>query len=135
MKTIRDVSFAGATVYIDNHKLEDFMDDANPVEFPDTEVSTVGVNCNGNMIRNAKPNVVMMSVTVIPCTDDDKFLYDLSDLFQCFSFLCFCCGHVFALHFLSYNLVYIPVTSVKSSCNWKQGQDAGSHLYVCIRQR
>ena len=53
------------------------MDDANPVEFPDTEVSTVGVNCNGNMIRNAKPNVVMMSVTVIPCTDDDKFLYDL----------------------------------------------------------
>ena len=77
MKTIRDVSFAGATVYIDNHKLEDFMDDANPVEFPDTEVSTVGVNCNGNMIRNAKPNVVMMSVTVIPCTDDDKFLYDL----------------------------------------------------------
>lgn len=77
MKTIRDVSFAGATVVVNGHKLEDFMDDANPVEFPDTEVSTVGVNCNGNMIRNAKPNVVMMSVTVIPCTEDDKYLYDL----------------------------------------------------------
>jgi hypothetical protein len=77
MKTIRDVSFAGAKVTVAGQTLEDFMDDANPVEFPDTEVSTVGVNCNGNMIRNAKPNVIMMSVTVIPCSPDDAFLYKL----------------------------------------------------------
>ena len=74
-KPILDVSFAGATVEMAGVTIEDFMDDANPVEFADVEVSSVGVNCNGNMIRNAKPNVIMMSVTVIPGSDADNKLY------------------------------------------------------------
>lgn len=75
---IRDVSFAGATINISgptgSATITDFMDDANPVEFPDVEVSGVGVNLNGNMIRYAKPNVIMMSVTVIPFSDSDNAL-------------------------------------------------------------
>ena len=74
---ILDVSFAGSTVKIGDITITNFMDDANPVEFQDVEVSTVGVNCNGSMIRNAKPNTVMMSVTVIPGSDEDRLLYDL----------------------------------------------------------
>ena len=74
---IKDVSFAGSVVTIAGTTIEDFMDDANPVEFQDVEVSSVGVNCNGSMIRNAQPNVIMMSVTVIPNSDSDKFLYGL----------------------------------------------------------
>jgi hypothetical protein len=74
---IKDVSFAGSTVTVGGIKVSDFMDDANPVEFQDVDVSSVGVNCNGSMIRNAKPNVVMMSVTVIPGSESDEKLYAL----------------------------------------------------------
>lgn len=72
-----DVSFAGSSVTVAGILIKNFMDDANPVEFQDVEVSSVGVNCNGIMVRNAKPNLVMMSVTVIPGSTDDKALYDL----------------------------------------------------------
>lgn len=72
-----DVSFAGSTVTVAGITIKNFMDDANPVEFQDTEVSSVGVNCNGIMIRNARPNVIMMSITVIPGSDDEMKLYDL----------------------------------------------------------
>lgn len=72
-----DVSFAGSVVTVAGITINNFMDDANPVEFPDVEVSGVGVNCNGIMIRHAKPNVVIMSVTVIPGSQEDHKLYDL----------------------------------------------------------
>ena len=74
---MKDVSFAGSTVVVGGVTVRDFMDDANPVEFQDVEVSTVGVNCNGSMIRNAKPNVIMMSITVIPGSPSDNGLYAL----------------------------------------------------------
>lgn len=72
-----DVSFAGSKIKIAGVDVDDFMDDANPIEIQDTEVSSVGVNCNGCMIRNAKPNVIMLSVTVIPGSKTDSDLYKL----------------------------------------------------------
>lgn len=77
---IRDVSFAGSSVTLSGGPfgsvdVKDFMDDANPVEFQDVEVSSVGVNLNGAMIRNAKPNTIMASITVIPFSQTDKQLY------------------------------------------------------------
>ena len=72
-----DVSFAGSTVTVAGHTVKDFMDDANPVDFQDLEVSQVGVNCNGVMIRNAKPAAAMCSITVIPASRDDAFFHDL----------------------------------------------------------
>lgn len=74
---IKDVSFAGSSVTVAGITVNDFMDDANPVEFQDVEVSSVGVNCNGSMVRNAKPNVIMMSLTVIPGSQSDTNLYNL----------------------------------------------------------
>jgi hypothetical protein len=74
---IKDVSFAGSSVTVAGITVTDFMDDANPVEFQDVEVSSVGVNCNGSMVRNAKPNVIMMSLTVIPGSQSDISLYNL----------------------------------------------------------
>ena len=77
-KLLNDVSFAGSSVNISGvGDIRDFMDDANPVEFQDCEVSAVGVNCNGQMIRYAKPSAVMMSVTVIPGSGSDKALWAL----------------------------------------------------------
>lgn len=76
---IQDVSFAGSSITIAwaggaGTVITQFMDDANPIDIQDVEVSTVGVNCNGSMIRNAKPNLIMVSVTVIPNSDDDMAL-------------------------------------------------------------
>ena len=71
---IYDLSYAGCKINFCGYDIDDFMDDANPVTFQEIEVSTVGVNLNGNMIRNAKPNVVMMSVTVIPGSSADNSL-------------------------------------------------------------
>ena len=79
---IKDVSFAGSRVSIAGIDVSDFMDDANPVEFQDVEVSSVGVNCNGSMVRNAKPNTIMMSVTVIPGSNSDNALYNLWKQFR-----------------------------------------------------
>lgn len=79
---LHDVSFAGSTVEVAGITVTDFMDDANPVEFQDVEVSSVGVNCNGSMIRNAKPNVIMMSVTVIPGSANDTAFYNLWKLYR-----------------------------------------------------
>lgn len=83
---IKDVSFAGSSVTISgpigSTTITDFMDDANPVEFQDVEVSSVGVNCNGSMIRNARPNVIMMSVTVIPGSQSDDALYNMWKLYR-----------------------------------------------------
>ena len=72
-----DVSFAGARITVAGITIDNFMDDANPVEFQDTEVSAVGMNCNGVMIRYARPSAVMMSVTVIPGSAEDAKLYRL----------------------------------------------------------
>ncbi len=72
-----DVSFAGSRITIAGITIVNFMDDANPVEFPDVEVTGYGVNCNGVMIRWAKPNAVIMSVTVIPGSNEDAQLYRL----------------------------------------------------------
>ena len=72
-----DVSFAGSKITVAGITISNFMDDANPVEFPDVDVSGYGVNCNGVMIRWAKPNAVIMSVTVIPGSDEDAKLYRL----------------------------------------------------------
>lgn len=72
-----DVSFAGSQVVVAGHTVKQFMDDANPVELSNLEVSQVGVNCNGMMIRHAKPAAAMLSITVIPSSADDAFFHDL----------------------------------------------------------
>ena len=77
MAKLSDISFAGSTVTVAGITIKDFMDDANPVEFQDVELSGVGINLNGNMIRYAKPTPIMMSVTVIPNSDSDKALFSL----------------------------------------------------------
>ena len=77
---IQDVSFAGSEITLSggpfgNVQIKDFMDDANPVEFQDVEVTSAGVNLNGAMIRNAKPNLITASMTVIPLSKSDSTLY------------------------------------------------------------
>lgn len=72
-----DVSFAGSTITVAGRTISQFMDDANPVEFPDMEVTNIGMNFNGKMIRNAKAAACMMSLTVIPSSPDDVFLHGL----------------------------------------------------------
>lgn len=76
---IYDVSAAGSELTISGAGLSltnirDFLDDANPFQFPDTEVSGVGMNFKGALIRYARGNPFMFSVTVCSGSDSDKAL-------------------------------------------------------------
>lgn len=66
-----DVSFVGARLEIDGVWINEFMDDANPVEFQDIEPTTVEWSCNGKMIRTVKPCGMLFSVTVVPNSNSD----------------------------------------------------------------
>lgn len=74
---ILDVSFSGSTVKIAGTIIKDFVDNRNPVEFQDVDVSNVEWSCNGRMIRTIKPAGIMMSVTVIPGSKSDIALRKL----------------------------------------------------------
>lgn len=74
---IQDVSFAGAHLMVGGVSIDDFMDDANPIEFDDLEVSKVEYSCNGKMIRSSIPRAIFMSVTVIPGSPSDHGLQRL----------------------------------------------------------
>lgn len=73
-KSLVDISFAGSVVTINGANITSFMDDQNPIEFQDTEVSNIEWSCNGRMIRSVKPSHILMSVTVIPSSTSDKSL-------------------------------------------------------------
>lgn len=72
-----DVSFAGSTVFIAGRQITQYMDDQNPIDVQNLEVTKVGYNCNGKMIRTAQAGGVMISVTVIPSSSDDAFFHNL----------------------------------------------------------
>ena len=71
---IVDLSFAGSKIRIGGDLIEDFVDDANPVEFAECECATIIYSCSGKMTRIAKPSAIMMSVTVIPGSPSDQRL-------------------------------------------------------------
>lgn len=69
-----DVSFVGSRLEIQGVWINNFMDDANPIEFQDIEPSQVEWSCNGKMIRTVKPGGLLFSVTVIPRSNSDTHL-------------------------------------------------------------
>lgn len=71
---IHDVSFAGSTIVIDGARINEFMDDSNPLDIQDTDTCNIEWSCNGRMIRTIKPSAIMMSITVIPGTASDHAL-------------------------------------------------------------
>ena len=77
---ILDVSAAGSTIRVgEAGEITDFLDDANPFQFPDVEVSGVGMNFKGQVIRYARGNPFMMSVTVCSGSQND---YDLRKMLK-----------------------------------------------------
>lgn len=73
-KAIYDLSFAGSSFVIDGVQIDEFMDDANPIDIQDTDVCNIEWSCNGKMIRTIKPSAVIVSVTVIPGSGSDRAL-------------------------------------------------------------
>lgn len=76
---IEDVSFAGAIVVIDGNTIDDFIDDANPVDFQPCTIAEFQFSMNRKMFRIAKGAPLIMSVTVIPGSPSDTDLYHLWD--------------------------------------------------------
>ena len=74
VKKMYDLSFAGSYIQIGGARVNEFMDDQNPIEIQDAEVSNIEWSCNGRMIRTIKPSAVIISVTVIPGSSSDLAL-------------------------------------------------------------
>ena len=72
---MNDISCAGISVTVGNVTVRDFVDDENPVEFSDHEVSKIEFSCNGKMFRTVKPTPIIMSVTVLGGSQSDRDLY------------------------------------------------------------
>lgn len=71
---IYDRSFAGSTVTIDGIPITEFMDQENPIDIQDTETCNIEWDCEGKMVRTVKPSAILLSVTVIPGSNNDKEL-------------------------------------------------------------
>lgn len=74
---VSDVSVANLIVNIGGVHVVDWMDEGNPIEFSDADVTNIEWSCNGRMIRTVKPSAVMVSVSVIPGSTSDLQLYEL----------------------------------------------------------
>lgn len=74
---VYDRSFAGSTVTIDGIPITEFMDQENPIDIQDTETSNIEWDCEGKMVRTVKPSAILISVTVIPGSENDKKLREI----------------------------------------------------------
>lgn len=76
-KDIYELSFALSSLYIDGHKIEEFVDDSHPIEFQPVEETNVEWSLNGDLIRCVKPSGILLSVSVWAVGEDNKFLHNL----------------------------------------------------------
>lgn len=58
-----------------SHIITEFSDEGTPFDSPDVDASTNKKNLNGTMISSRTPSVYPFSVTVIPGSADDDFLW------------------------------------------------------------
>ena len=54
--------------------IESFADDADPFDFPDIQVVDIAMGLNGDMVSWQKAQVLPVSLSVIPESDDDNNL-------------------------------------------------------------
>lgn len=83
---MEDISGIGITVTIFASKtypagltISQFADDADPLDLPDIEILSEGMNVNGELVTWLTPKPLTVDVNVIPNTEDAKNLDILFD--------------------------------------------------------
>ena len=83
---MEDISGIGITVTIFASKtypagltISQFADDADPLDLPDIEILSEGMNVNGELVTWLTPKPLAVSINVIPNTEDAKNLDILFD--------------------------------------------------------
>lgn len=80
-KSAFDISAVGSSITFSqvngggHHTITEFSDEGTPFDSPDVDASTNKKNLNGTMISSRTPSVYPFSVTVIPGSADDDFLW------------------------------------------------------------
>lgn len=73
-----DISFTGASVSVKQGNrqtvIREFSDEGTPIECNEIEVTGSAVTLNGQLILWRKPNAYVVSLTVIPRSDNDAAL-------------------------------------------------------------
>lgn len=83
---MEDISGIGITVTLFASKtypagltVSQFADDADPLDFPDVELLSEGMNVNGELVTWLTPKPLSVSLNLIPNTEDSKNMDILFD--------------------------------------------------------
>ena len=85
---MQDVSATGVKItvitvptYPQGFEVSEFADNADPLDFPPTQIADYGMGVNGDLVTWTKPAPLEITLNVIPNTDADKnlgILYDMN---------------------------------------------------------
>lgn len=85
---MQDVSATGVKItvitvptYPQGFEVSEFADNADPLDFPPTQIADYGMGVNGDLVTWTKPVPLEITLNVIPNTDADKnlgILYDMN---------------------------------------------------------
>lgn len=85
---MQDVSATGVKItvitvptYPKGFEVSEFADNADPLDFPPTQIADYGMGVNGDLVTWTKPVPLEITLNVIPNTDADKnlgILYDMN---------------------------------------------------------
>lgn len=85
---MQDVSATGVKITVltvptfpQGFEVSEFADNADPLDFPPTQIADYGMGVNGDLVTWTKPVPLEITLNVIPNTDADKnlgILYDMN---------------------------------------------------------
>lgn len=85
---MQDVSATGVKItvitvptYPQGFEVSEFADNADPLDFPPTQIADYGMGVNGDLVTWTRPVPLEITLNVIPNTDADKnlgILYDMN---------------------------------------------------------
>lgn len=85
---MQDVSATGVKItvitvptYPQGFEVSEFADNADPLDFPPTQIADYGMGVNGDLVTWTKPVPLEITLNVVPNTDADKnlgILYDMN---------------------------------------------------------
>jgi len=68
------VSLVGSTTYPAGIIIEQFADDADPLDFPDVQIAEVAMGLNGDLLTWSKAVPLPLTLSVVPESNDDNNL-------------------------------------------------------------
>lgn len=79
--TVVKITVITVPTYPQGFEVSEFADNADPLDFPPTQIADYGMGVNGDLVTWTRPVPLEITLNVIPNTDADKnlgILYDMN---------------------------------------------------------